>query len=74
MTTVKLWIKHSLTIPVTDIFGISPNLLNIGADHLNIKLTDIFNSSINKGVFPDEFKTTFIYLIHKRESKIVCTN
>ena len=57
-------------------FGISSKLVNIGAYHLKNMLTSgcIFNYSVSEGVFQDISKRSFIYPIHKGESKMVCSN
>ena len=37
-------------------------------------LTEIFNKSIEFGIFPDDFKTACISPIHKGDSKLECSN
>lgn len=57
-----------------DIYGIPPKLIKIVVPFLVEQLTLIFNASFQKGTFPDKLKVGVIYLIHKSDSKLVCSN
>ena len=54
--------------------GISNKLLKDSADIIAYSLTFIFNTSINTGIFPNDFKTAIISPIHKAGCKTECNN
>ena len=54
--------------------GISNKLLKDSADIIAYSLTLIFNTSINTGIFPNDFKTAIISPIHKAGCKTECNN
>ena len=54
--------------------GISNKLLKDLADIISYSLSLIFNTSINTGVFPNDFKTAIISPIHKAGCKTECSN
>ncbi len=54
--------------------GISNKLLKDSADIISYSLSLIFNTSINTGVFPNDFKTAIISPIHKAGCKTECSN
>ncbi|CAB4014726.1 Hypothetical predicted protein [Paramuricea clavata] len=53
---------------------ISPKLLKDSVEVIANSLTNIFNKSIEKGIFPDDFKIACISPIHKGDSKLECSN
>ena len=57
-----------------DIYGISTELIRIGASKLKLHIAFIFNQCLTHGVFPDKLKTATAYPIHKGNSKHQCSN
>ena len=54
--------------------GISNKLLKDAVDIISYSLALIFNTSINTGIFPHDFKTAVISPIHKAGCKTECSN
>ena len=54
--------------------GISNKLLKYAVDIISYPLALIFNTSINTGIFPYDFKTAVISPIHKAGCKTECSN
>ena len=54
--------------------GISNKLLKDAVDIISYPLALIFNTSINTGIFPYDFKTAVISPIHKAGCKTECSN
>ncbi len=52
----------------------SPKLLKDSVEVVAESLTNIFKKSIEKGMFPDDFKIACISPIHKGDSKLECCN
>ena len=55
-------------------YGISPKFVKISADVIKTKLSLIVNESFRQVVFPDTLKVGMVYLIHKGDSEMVCSN
>ena len=53
---------------------ISNKLLKDAVDIISYSLALIFNTSINTGIFPHDFKTAVISPIHKAGCKTECSN
>ena len=53
---------------------ISGKLLRYAAEVIAPSLTAIFNTSINTGIIPEDFKTAIILPVHKSGSKKNCDN
>lgn len=58
----------------SDIYGLSVNVLKILSPHISQKLGDIFNESLNTGIFPDQMKLAMICPFHKGGSKLKPSN
>jgi ribonuclease HII len=71
---VKSEISRIKTSKATGHDRISPKLLKDSMEVVAESLTNIFNKSIEKGVFPDDLKITCISPIHKGDSKLECCN
>ena len=54
--------------------GISNKLLKDAVDIISYSLALIFNTSINTGIFPHDFKTAVISPIHKAGCETECSN
>ena len=55
-------------------FDIPIYILKIAANPLSYALANIFNSSLNQGIFPDKLKIASVTPIHKSKSKISVNN
>ncbi|NQY44078.1 MAG: reverse transcriptase family protein, partial [Legionellales bacterium] len=62
------------TKKASDIFGISPKLIQMAAHPLSNILAPIFNKSFQLGQFPDKMKVAKVIPIHKADSKMVSSN
>ena len=62
--------SKKLTKQASDIFDISPKLLQIATDVIIDPLTNIFNESLMTDIVPEKFKTAIVHLIYKKECKI----
>ncbi len=62
---VKSEISRTKTSKATAQDRISPKLLEDSVEVVAESLTNIFNKSIEKGMFPDNFKIAYISPIHK---------
>jgi hypothetical protein len=71
---VKSEISRIKTSKATGHVRISPKLLKDSVEVVAESLTNIFNKSIEKGVFPDDLKIACISPIHKGDSKLECCN
>ena len=71
---VKSEILKIKTSKATGPDRISPKLLKDSVEVITESLTNIFNTSIEFGIFPDDFKTACISPIHKGDSKLDCSN
>ena len=71
---VKSEISRIKTSKATGHDRIPPKLLKDSVEVVAESLTNIFNKSIEKGVFPDGLKTTYISPIHKGDNKLDCCN
>ena len=71
---VKSEISRIKTSKATGHDRISPKLLKDSMEVVAESLTNIFNKSIEKGVFPDDLKIACISPIHKGDSKLKCCN
>ena len=58
----------------SDIYGISPKLVKLGANSIHNNLTLIFNKSISLGQFPTAFKIAKVIPIYKSGPKTECCN
>ena len=54
--------------------GICPELLKFGGPYLESLLLNLFNSMINTGIFPDDFKKSEIITIFKKGDALKCDN
>ena len=52
-----------------NIYGMSAKLLNVICKHVSQVLTNLFNESFPRGIFPDRMKLALITPIYKRKSK-----
>ena len=71
---IKSEISRIKTSKATGHDRISPKLLKDSVELIAESLTNIFNKSIEKGVFPNDLKIACISPIHKGNSKLECCN
>ena len=54
--------------------GLPTKILKLLKNHISLQLTNIFNLSFSTGVFSSGFKIAKVMPIHKRETKLKCSN
>ena len=69
---IKKQLKHPNTKKASDLFGISPKLLQIATEVITEPLT--FDELLMTGIATEELKAATVYHIYKKECKIEVSN
>ena len=71
---VETLIKNLNVSKSSDIYDILVKIIKLVGPHISIILSNIFNKSFSRGVFPHKLKYAFVLPLHKGGSKLIVSN